>query len=94
MTQYYAAYVFRGDDEIEISAKLHDHGKIEEGYDRLGGHWHEIIDDPEFVEYTAFDDYGVELTLTPREIMDSTEQMAKAYWRDYFDGLHSEYYYG
>ena len=83
MTQYYTAYIYRGDDEIEVTAQLYDYGQVEEGYDNLGGYWSEVIEDPEFREYTAFDDYGVELTLTPREILDSEKQMIKEYWDQY-----------
>jgi len=84
MTQYLTAYITRGDTEYEVTAKLYDHGKVEDGYDRwTGGHWVEIIDDPEFTDFVAFDEYGVELTLTLREILDSESQMVKQYWSEY-----------
>ena len=83
MNKYYTAYIHRGDDEIEVTAELYAHGQLEEGYDRMGGHWYEVIDDPDFHEYTAFDDYGVELTLTLREVLDSEKQMVRQYWDQY-----------
>lgn len=86
MSDYYTAYIHRGDDEIEVSAKLYDHGKVEEGFESDIGYFSEVIEDPEFTDYIAFDDYGVELTLTPREILDSERQMIKQYW----EGGHNE----
>jgi len=86
MNKYYTAYIYRGDEEIEVSAQLYEHGVAEEGFDNLGGYWSEITDDPVFCEYAAFDDYGVELTLTTREILDSEAQMIKQYW----EGGHNE----
>ena len=85
MNKYYTGYIHRGDTEIEVTAKLYDYGQVEEGYDNLGGYWAEVIDDPIFTDFVAFDDYGVELTLTPREILDSEEQMIKEYWDSYED---------
>lgn len=83
MNKFYTAYIYRGEDEIEVTAQLYDHGKVEEGYESSVGYWSEVVEDPEFYEYAAFDDYGVELTLTPREILDSEEQMIKQYWEQY-----------
>jgi len=80
MSEYYTAYIFRGNDEIEVTAKLYAHGEYESGIDRLGGYWMEATEDPVFYEYTAFDDYGVELVLTPREMLDSEKQMIESYW--------------
>ena len=86
MNEYYTAYIYRGDYEIEVTAQLYDHGQLEEGFDSDVGYWSEVIEDPGFHEYTAFDEYGVELPLTPREIFDSEEQMIKQYWDQYDDG--------
>ena len=85
MNKYYTAYIHRGDDEIEVTAELYDHGQLEGGFESDVGYWSEVIEDPEFCEYTAFDDYGVELTLTLREIIDSETQMIKQYWDSYED---------
>ena len=83
MNKFYTAYIYRGDYEIEVTAQLYGHGQLEEGLDIGVGYWSEVTEDPEFCEYTAFDDYGVELTLTPREILDSERQMIKQYWDQY-----------
>ena len=80
MNRYYTAYIFRGDDEIEVTAKLYDYGQVEEGFGCDVGYWVEVIEDPIFTDFVAFDDYGVELALTPREISDSEKQMVREYW--------------
>ena len=85
MNEYYTAYIYRTNleetVEYEVSAKLYDHGKTEEGYDRwAGGYCLDVIEDPVFTEFVAFDDYGVELILTPKEILSCEEQMVETYW--------------
>jgi hypothetical protein len=80
MSDYYTAHIFRGNDEIEVSAKLYEHGECESGIDQLGGYWTEVTEDPIFTEFVAFDDYGVEMLLTPRELLDVEKQMIKQYW--------------
>ena len=85
MNKYYTAYIHRGNTELEVTAQVYDYGRVEEGYDNLGGYWAEVTEDPVFVDYVAFDDYGVELTLTPREILDSEKQMIEEYWNSYED---------
>ena len=78
---YYTDYITRGGAEYEVTAQLYDHGKAEEGYDRwTGGHWMEVVEDPVFTEFVAFDEYGVEMTLTPKEIFSCDEQMIRQYW--------------
>ena len=86
MSEYFVAYIHRGDFEVEVSAKLHEHGEPVEGSDSDTGPWREVRYDPVFTDFVAFDDYGVELTLTPRELLDSEKQMTKQYWDNYENG--------
>ena len=80
MSDYYRAYIIRNGEEYEVTAQLYEHGKAESGIDHLGGYWSEVTEDPIFTDFAAFDDYGVELILTPRDIHSAEEQMIKSYW--------------
>lgn len=85
MTGYYFGYIYRKGYEYEVSARLYEHGKFDNWLDNLGGHNYELVDDPIFTDFVAFDEYGVELTLTPREILDSEKQMIDTYWERELD---------
>ena len=86
MSEYYTAYILRNKEQYEVTAKLYSHGKVEEGYDRwTGGHWTDVVDDPMFTDFVAFDDFGVEMILTPKEILKAEEQMVSSYWDNYTD---------
>ena len=78
--RYYYGYIYRGDDEIEVSARLYAQGEVAKGFDEYFGPWEDVIEDPVFTDFVAFDDYGVELVLTPKELLQVEQQMVKSYW--------------
>lgn len=84
MSDYFSTCIARQGQEIEVTAKLYDHGKVDSGYDRwTGGKYSYVNEDPIFTEYVAFDDYGVELSLTQKEIRFIEKRLIEAYWANW-----------